>query len=146
MRQPCWVPDPLSPRHVACWITSVLRSGQSDDFLREVVRFRRAWASTPCRPWPWSTIRVTRSEFVSIDNAPDGFAGPPAPRWPTSHRDPVMQHCKPAHGAHRLGPGHLPARGWVDLWEEQARFGYHTGIAMALHLPEGRHFMPRRRP
>jgi len=27
------------------------------------------------------------------------------------------------------------------MWEEQARFGYRTGIALALHLPEGRHFM-----
>ena len=26
------------------------------------------------------------------------------------------------------------------MWEEQARFGYKTGVALALHLPEGRHF------
>jgi DNA-binding CsgD family transcriptional regulator len=26
------------------------------------------------------------------------------------------------------------------MWEQQAGFGYCTGIAMALHLPEGRHF------
>lgn len=28
-----------------------------------------------------------------------------------------------------------------DLWEEQAPFGYRTGVSMALHLPGGRHFM-----
>jgi DNA-binding CsgD family transcriptional regulator len=28
-----------------------------------------------------------------------------------------------------------------DLWEHQARFGYHTGIAVALHLPNHRLFM-----
>jgi DNA-binding CsgD family transcriptional regulator len=28
-----------------------------------------------------------------------------------------------------------------DLWEMQARFGYKTGIAMALHLPGGKHFI-----
>jgi DNA-binding CsgD family transcriptional regulator len=28
-----------------------------------------------------------------------------------------------------------------ELWEEQAQFGYSTGIAMALHMPEGRHFV-----
>ena len=27
-----------------------------------------------------------------------------------------------------------------DLWEEQARFGYKTGIAVALHLPGSKHF------
>ena len=29
----------------------------------------------------------------------------------------------------------------IDIWEDQAPFGYRNGIAMALHLPEGRHFM-----
>ena len=28
-----------------------------------------------------------------------------------------------------------------DLWEMQALFGYKTGIAMALHLPGGKHFV-----
>ena len=27
-----------------------------------------------------------------------------------------------------------------EMWEVQARFGYCSGIAMALHLPDGRHF------
>jgi DNA-binding CsgD family transcriptional regulator len=29
----------------------------------------------------------------------------------------------------------------ADLWEMQASFGYKTGIAMALHLPGGKHFV-----
>ena len=28
-----------------------------------------------------------------------------------------------------------------EQWEMQARYGYRTGIALALHLPEGRHFV-----
>jgi DNA-binding CsgD family transcriptional regulator len=28
-----------------------------------------------------------------------------------------------------------------DIWETQAQFGYRTGIAMAMHLPGGRHFL-----
>ena len=32
------------------------------------------------------------------------------------------------------------AAGRGDEWEQQAQFGFHTGVAMALHLPEGRHF------
>jgi DNA-binding CsgD family transcriptional regulator len=27
-----------------------------------------------------------------------------------------------------------------DLWEEQAAYGYRTGVAMALHMSGGRHF------
>jgi DNA-binding CsgD family transcriptional regulator len=30
--------------------------------------------------------------------------------------------------------------GLGEKWESQARYGYRTGIALALHLPEGRHF------
>jgi DNA-binding CsgD family transcriptional regulator len=33
------------------------------------------------------------------------------------------------------------ANGAGELWEQQARFGFATGIALALHLPEGRHFL-----
>jgi DNA-binding CsgD family transcriptional regulator len=36
-----------------------------------------------------------------------------------------------------------------DLWEEQARFGYHTGVAVGLHLPGQKHFvlgLDRREP
>jgi DNA-binding CsgD family transcriptional regulator len=29
----------------------------------------------------------------------------------------------------------------ADLWEQQERFGYRTGISVALHLPAGRHFL-----
>src|SRR5205085_1838462 len=30
--------------------------------------------------------------------------------------------------------------GQGDVWEMQAQYGYRAGIALALHLPEGRHF------
>lgn len=54
--------------------------------------------------------------------------------------DPVMQHCK-----HRGTPivwnqGTYVCAGQSQQWEEQARFGYCTGISFALHLPQGRHF------
>jgi DNA-binding CsgD family transcriptional regulator len=31
--------------------------------------------------------------------------------------------------------------GAIELWDAQAQFGYRNGIAMALHMPDGRHFM-----
>ena len=34
----------------------------------------------------------------------------------------------------------MPSAGLGDMWEYQARFGYRNGIAMALHMPEGKHF------
>jgi len=45
----------------------------------------------------------------------------------------------PEHADH-LGQDTYVREGLGDKWEEQARFGYSNGIALALHLPEGRHF------
>ena len=55
-------------------------------------------------------------------------------------RDPVMQHCK-----RQSVPIIWSQRTYVEqssgeMWEEMARFGYRSGVALALHLPEGRHF------
>ena len=56
-------------------------------------------------------------------------------------RDPVMQRMR------RLStPFCYDQQMYVDakagdLWEEQAPFGYRTGIAVPLHLPRGRHFL-----
>ena len=83
---------------------------------------------------------LTHSEFINVDNTPPEFADGFRDRsvW---RRDPVMQHCK--NGALPIvwDQATYVARGAADLWEEQAAYGYHTGIALALHFPEGRHFM-----
>jgi DNA-binding CsgD family transcriptional regulator len=81
-----------------------------------------------------------RTDFIAIDNTPPGFSevyDNPV----LGKRDPVMQHCK-----RQTVPIIWDQKTYVDhdaaeLWEQQARFGYRTGIAMALHMPEGRHFL-----
>ncbi|CAN5184383.1 hypothetical protein BH11PSE10_BH11PSE10_11740 [soil metagenome] len=83
---------------------------------------------------------IGHADFIAIDNSPPGFKE----IWNDPKlgvRDPVMQHCK-----RQSVPIVWDQRTYVDhgageLWETQARFGYRTGIAMALHLPEGRHFV-----
>jgi DNA-binding CsgD family transcriptional regulator len=52
----------------------------------------------------------------------------------------VLQHCKRSSVPIVWDQSTYTAGGVGELWEEQARFGYQTGIAVALHLPEGRHF------
>ena len=56
-------------------------------------------------------------------------------------RDPVMQHCRKQSVPIIWDQQTYIGQGLGDLWEQQAQFGYRTGIAMALHLPEGRHFV-----
>lgn len=56
-------------------------------------------------------------------------------------RDPVMQHCKRQSVPIVWDQQTYVHNDAAELWETQARFGYRTGVALALHLPEGRHFV-----
>ena len=58
-----------------------------------------------------------------------------------SKRDPIAQHCKRNTVPILWGQGTYLKSNAIEMWEHQAHFGYRNGIAMALHMPEGRHFM-----
>ncbi len=119
--------------------TSILDAGSRDDFRSGVVRFSQNLGFNTVSAMAVVDFAVGRSEFVSIDNAPDGYATA-MHDVPSMRRDPVMQHCR-HHSVPIIWDQNTYTRlGLGELWEEQARFGYRTGIAMALHLPEGRHF------
>jgi DNA-binding CsgD family transcriptional regulator len=119
---------------------SVLQARNRDEFRDEVVRFGRALGFDTVTAMAVVDHGIGRSDFVLVDNAPQAFLG--VYHNTTSYRrDPVMQHCKRQSLPIIWDQATYTAQGQGDLWEEQARFGYQTGIAMALHLPEGRHFM-----
>jgi DNA-binding CsgD family transcriptional regulator len=119
---------------------SVLQARNPDEFRDEVVRFGRALGFDYVSAMAVVDHGIGRSEFTSVDNAPDdylnGFHDADA-----GHRDPVMQYCKRQGLPIIWDQGTYASQGQGELWEEMARYGYQTGIAMALHLPEGRHFM-----
>ncbi len=119
--------------------TSILQVGSRDDFRSEVVRFSRSLGFNTVSAMAVVDFGVGRSEFVSIDNAPEGYIKVMRD-VPSMRRDPVMQHCRHQSVPIIWDQTTYTSQGFGDLWEEQARFGYCTGIAMALHLPEGRHF------
>ncbi|MBL8350679.1 MAG: LuxR family transcriptional regulator [Burkholderiaceae bacterium] len=119
--------------------TSVLHAGSRDDFRSEVVRFTQALGFSTVSAMAVVDHSVGRSEFVAIDNAPPGYAEA-INDVPSMRRDPVMQHCRRHSVPIIWDQDTYTSQGLGELWEEQARFGYRTGIAMALHLPEGRHF------
>jgi DNA-binding CsgD family transcriptional regulator len=118
---------------------SVLQSRNREEFLDEVVRFARGLGFDRVAAMAVIDHGIGRSEFFTIDNTPteflEVFHDPSLGRF-----DPVMQHCKRQSLPIIWDQATYTSHGQGDLWEEQARFGYHTGIAMALHLPEGRHF------
>lgn len=81
-----------------------------------------------------------RSIFVMMGNTPQEFLE--ASRRPEdARRDPVMQRLKSSSVPFLYDQAFYVNAGAGDLWEEQAPFGYRTGVSMALHLPGGRHFM-----
>ena len=121
------------------WFSAVLQAGSREDFRGEVVRFSQQLGFSFVSAMSVLDVTVGRSEFVRVDNAPAGFSEV-MNNVPAMRLDPVMQHCRKHTWPIVWNQDTYTREGLGELWEEQASFGYRTGIAMALHLPEGRHF------
>ena len=78
-------------------------------------------------------------KFIGVNNTPEAymetFLNPSAGR-----SDPVMQHCKTRGVPIVWDQATYVASGAGEKWEEQAFFGYKSGIALAMHMPAGKHF------
>lgn len=78
--------------------------------------------------------------FVTIGNTPAGFVDASL-NFENSLRDPVLRRLKASSTPFVYDQSLYIEENAADLWEEQAAFGLRTGIAMALHMPAGRHFL-----
>jgi DNA-binding CsgD family transcriptional regulator len=119
---------------------SVLEAKSRDEFGHELGRFTRSLEFENFSALTVVDHTLGKSDFISVDNCPPGFKDlwvDPA----LGMRDPVMQHCKRQSVPIVWDQRTYVKQGAGELWEAQARFGYRTGIALALHLPEGRHFV-----
>lgn len=120
--------------------TSVLQARSRDEFRDEVVRFTQRLGFETVSAITVIDHGLGRSEFIAVDNTPVEFVqtyvDPTAQR-----RDPVMQHCRRQSVPIIWDQETYIGQGAGELWEQQACYGYRTGIAMALHLPEGKHFL-----
>ena len=119
---------------------SVMESRTREDFQREIIHFADRLGFRYVSAMTVVDQSLTQSVFESVNNTPSGFSE-------TFHdvavarRDPVMQHCKRDTVPIIWDQDTYVSAGLADLWEHQAQFGFHTGICLALHLPEGRHFV-----
>ena len=118
---------------------AVLQSRNNDEFLDEIVRFARGLGFETVSAMTVIDHFLGESEFITVDNTPQSYRDAFRDTG-SARRDPVMQHCKRQSVPIIWNRDTYAKSGQGDLWDEQARFGYHTGVAMALHLPEGRHF------
>src|SRR5437764_11331008 len=119
--------------------TSVLQAKNRDELLAEVVAFTRRLGFETVS----ATAVVDRfrgdSDFVWVNNAPTAYREV-SETGDAGRNDPVAQHCKKSSVPIIWNHDTYTTLGQGNTWELQARFGYRTGIALALHLPEGRHF------
>jgi DNA-binding CsgD family transcriptional regulator len=119
---------------------SILEVQSRDEFREGIIRFANELDFDYVSALTVVDHSLTHSDFINVDNTPQAFADG---FWDRSigRVDPVMQHCKTGTLPIVWDQSTYVASGSADLWEEQAAFGYRTGIALALHFPEGRHFM-----
>ncbi len=119
---------------------SVMQAETEAVFRQEVIRFANELGFDYVSAMTVVDQSLTHSEFYTVDNTPraykDGFQN--SQIW---RQDPVMQHCKRGTVPILWDQATYVRNGVESLWEEQAAFGYRTGVALAMHLPQGRHFM-----
>jgi DNA-binding CsgD family transcriptional regulator len=119
---------------------SVLEAQTREEFGSELSRFTQSLGFATYSALTVVDRGMGESEFIAVDNTPLNFAetfNDPS----VGRRDPVMQHCRTQSMPIVWDQRTYVNSGAAELWEQQASFGYVTGIAMALHLPEGRHFV-----
>ncbi len=119
--------------------TSVLGAQTSDDLLDEVVRFARRLGFDTVSATTVIDHMLGESEFIALHNTPSSYSDE-FDDLSNGRRDPVMQHCKRQSLPIIWNQNTYVSAGQADKWEVQARYGYRTGIALALHLPQGHHF------
>ncbi|HMC14958.1 MAG TPA: autoinducer binding domain-containing protein, partial [Albitalea sp.] len=118
---------------------SVLAAGNRDELLAEVVGFTKRLGFETVSAMTVIDHFRAESEFITIDNTPAAYRKAFAD-FNSGRRDPVMQHCKHHSVPIIWNQDTYTSIGQGDKWEMQASYGYRCGIAMALHLPDGRHF------
>jgi DNA-binding CsgD family transcriptional regulator len=120
--------------------SSVLKARSREEFRDEVVRFTQRLGFETVSAVTVVEHAVGKSDHIVVDNTPSDYVEPYRDHG-SFRRDPVLQHCKRQSVPIIWDQDTYVDFGAADLWEQQACYGYRTGIAMALHLPEGKHFL-----
>lgn len=81
-----------------------------------------------------------RISSFHLGNTPEAFSSTYA-STAIGKRDPVLRRLKRLSAPFVYDQTMYVKEEAADLWDAQAQFGYKTGIAMALHLSGGKHFV-----
>lgn len=106
---------------------------------RRLIEYSRAQGFGRVSALVASVDALGRTRFDVVGNTPTGFAAlHSAPD--RGGRCPVMQHLRISQRPVVYDQSTYLRSGAIELWEEQAQFGYRCGVAVAMHLPDDRHF------
>ena len=119
---------------------SVLEAKSRDELQAELVRFTKQLGFETVSAIAVVDHFLGDPEFIAVDNTPAGYREIFLDRN-NGKRDPVAQHCRTKSVPIIWDQSTYTNEGRGDMWERQARFGYRYGISLALHMPEGRHFL-----
>lgn len=119
---------------------SVLEAQTREEFRGEVIRFAHNLGFSTVSATAVQDQTLGRSHFEGVDNIPQSFTEhfEDTALWQV---DPVAQHCKRSSVPIVWDQDTYARTGLAEKWEEQAAYGFKTGLAVALHMPEGRHFV-----
>jgi hypothetical protein len=118
----------------------VLHATCIKDFKTQIVNFAQNLGFETVGAMVVITHSPTLLEFQTLTNAPAAYLDE-FHDGEHAGRDPVNNHC-----SRSSSPIVWDRQTYVDnvageLWELQEPFGYRSGIAVAMHLPRGMHFM-----
>jgi DNA-binding CsgD family transcriptional regulator len=119
---------------------SVLEARNADEFRAVVLRFAKRLGFDFAGAMAVIDRPGRQSEFFFIDNLPEQYNALACDPERIA-RDPVMQSCKRSSLPIIWSRDTYVQCDAIDMWEAQAPFGFCAGIATALHLPRGRHFL-----
>ena len=119
---------------------SVLEAKNEGQFRSVVIRFAQQLGFETVTAMVAADRPGSNTEFVAVHNTPAAYLNT-FEDFGSGKHDPVAQHCKRNAVPIIWNQDTYLLSGAIERWEHQARFGYRYGIAMALHLPEGKHFM-----
>ena len=120
---------------------SIMAVKSQGEFKNEIIRFANDLGFEYVSAMTVVDHSLTRSDFYNVDNMPSGLVEVSAGRPEIYRKDPVAQHCRRSAIPILWDQDTYVQHGLGHQWEEQAAFGYRTGITLALHMPEGRHFV-----
>jgi DNA-binding CsgD family transcriptional regulator len=119
---------------------SVFQAKSREELQTEVVRFTQTLGFETVAAMAVVDHVVGDPEFMVVENTPVAYREVFFDRE-VQKRDPVTQHCKRQSVPMVWNQDTYVKAGQGEMWEHQARFGFRCGIALAIHLPEGRHFV-----